>query len=347
MEKVMCAKGHFYDGDRYQECPHCAAGMEAAAPSAFQAAPEAPREEDGKEKSEEKRGLFSRRKERQGKEAKNKGKRGEKAADTEPGHTEGSDRKRNTEQGDDVPGSGYGSARGRASMETVPDENVTRPLSGEGGQTAMPYGENVTQEIGSAAIPTGEKERGYPSSVTPHPQSVEPEIVCMLPAASAPPAKDRIPEEGMGGIAENPGRNTAGISPKSARRDEGKTIGYYSAGADSDPPVGYLICIEGEDYGIGFPLKSGSNSLGRSSSMDVVIMDLEVSREKQAYVMYEPHKREFFLKPGDSSGLCYLNGEFVMEPKKLQAYDLIQLGKTKLMLIPVCGEKFSWQEKTD
>ncbi len=141
---------------------------------------------------------------------------------------------------------------------------------------------------------------------------------------------------------ENMGRGVAGDSRNITDRKDGRTIGYFSTSGGTDPPVGYLICVEGDDYGIGFPLKSGNNSLGRASSMDVVIMDAQVSREKQTFVMYEPHRREFFVRPGDGSGLCYLNDELVMGPKKMEAYDRLQLGNTKLMLIPVCGEKFSW-----
>lgn len=35
MNKVICVKGHFYDGDKYEECPHCAAGVEAVKQDPF------------------------------------------------------------------------------------------------------------------------------------------------------------------------------------------------------------------------------------------------------------------------------------------------------------------------
>ncbi len=126
--------------------------------------------------------------------------------------------------------------------------------------------------------------------------------------------------------------------------DDQKTVGYFSGSQSTEPPVGYLICIAGDDFGKGFSLKSGSNAIGRSQSMDVVISDVKVSREKQAFVIYEPHKRVFYLKPGDSSGLCYYNGDVVFETVKLQAYDKLEIGNTKLMLIPVCSQEFSWDE---
>ena len=134
--------------------------------------------------------------------------------------------------------------------------------------------------------------------------------------------------------------------PKTVPSDDGKTIGFFSTGHATEPPVGYLMCIAGEDFGTGFPLKSGNNTIGRSQSMDVVVMDTKVSREKQAYIMYEPYKREFYIKPGESSGLCYFNEEVVLAPMKMKAYDVIMLGDTKLMLFPICSAQFSWDDYT-
>lgn len=124
--------------------------------------------------------------------------------------------------------------------------------------------------------------------------------------------------------------------------DDGKTVGYFHTSGQEEPPVGYLICTAGDDYGKGFLLKSGNNNVGRASSMDVIIMDAKVSREKQLSVIYEPHKREFFVKPGDGSSLSYYNDELLLGVQKLQGYDVLTIGDTKLMLVPVCSEKFSW-----
>ena len=126
--------------------------------------------------------------------------------------------------------------------------------------------------------------------------------------------------------------------------DEGKTVGYFHTNGHEEPPVGYLICTAGDDYGKGFLLKSGNNNVGRSSTMDVIVMDPKVSREKQLSVIYEPLKREFYVKPGDGSALTYCNDELVLGVRKLQSHDVIAVGDTKLMLIPVCSERFSWDE---
>ena len=41
------------------------------------------------------------------------------------------------------------------------------------------------------------------------------------------------------------------------------------------------------------------------------------------------------------------DGEEVFGPMPLQAYDLIDFGETKLLFIPLCGEKFTWKKETE
>lgn len=257
MNRVICVKGHFYDGDKYESCPHCAAGAEAIKQDPFSVRHSEMEEEKPKR---DKHGLFH-RKDKKPKEEKD--------------------------------------FAGNVQEKTVlleEEENLLLNSQGAGEK-----GQEKYSRTGSRSISKPEEKSQSLSAAF---------------AASAQTGE---------------------------KSDEGKTVGYFSKGK-IEPPTGYLICVAGEDYGIGFPLKTGNNSIGRSVSMDVVVMDEKVSREKQAFVMYEPHKREFYMKPGEGTGLCYLNGELVLEPVKMKAYDVILLGDTKLVLVPVCCERFSWDE---
>ena len=77
--------------------------------------------------------------------------------------------------------------------------------------------------------------------------------------------------------------------------------------------------------------------------MDVPITgDDSISREKHAAVSFEPKKRIFWLLPGESSGLVYINDEVVNTPVQLKGRDIIELGRTKLMFFPFCDETFQW-----
>ena len=79
--------------------------------------------------------------------------------------------------------------------------------------------------------------------------------------------------------------------------------------------------------------------------MDVVIEgDKTVSREKHGVVIFDPKRQVFWALPGEASGLVYLNGEVVHTPMQMQRDDVIELGRTKLALIPFCGEKYNWSD---
>jgi hypothetical protein len=82
--------------------------------------------------------------------------------------------------------------------------------------------------------------------------------------------------------------------------------------------------------------------------MDVAIEgDDTVSREKHGVIIFDPKKLAFWVLPGDASGLVYVNGEIVHSPTQISADDTLEIGQSKLVLVPFCGPKFNWTaEKT-
>jgi len=78
-----------------------------------------------------------------------------------------------------------------------------------------------------------------------------------------------------------------------------------------------------------------------------IARDDAVSRSKHAWLTYEPKKRNFYIQPGEGSGLTYLNGDNVMESKKLSAKDVLEFGNGQYMLIPLCGDDFTWEDYLD
>lgn len=139
--------------------------------------------------------------------------------------------------------------------------------------------------------------------------------------------------------------NTAVNGWEEPEEDENCTVGYYAQVIGVEPVVGWLVCIKGAYRGESFKLKSGRNFIGRAANMDIVLgADQSVSRLRHAAVVYDPKSRAFIVAAGDARELCYLNGEVVISSQKLKAYDVLTLGNTELMLIPLCGEKFSWDD---
>ena len=126
-------------------------------------------------------------------------------------------------------------------------------------------------------------------------------------------------------------------------QDEGRTVGLLCKKTGLDPVVGWFVCIEGVDRGRDYHIHSEKNYIGRSEKMDInIIGDNTISRENHAIVSFNPKNNIFKIHPGDGRGLVYLNEEEVDSPAELKPYDIIELGQTKLMFVPFCGERFKW-----
>jgi hypothetical protein len=118
------------------------------------------------------------------------------------------------------------------------------------------------------------------------------------------------------------------------------------AGIKTDPVAGWLVCLEGPDRGRDYRLHMEKNFIGRAPNMDVVLDgDSTVSREKHAIVIFDPRKKVFWALPGEASGLVYLNGDIVNAPVQMKADDILEVGQTRLALIPFCGDRYSWTKE--
>jgi hypothetical protein len=156
----------------------------------------------------------------------------------------------------------------------------------------------------------------------------------------------------VGGGAEAIGHTTP-IHRAAGSSEEQATVGWYPSRANEkegekrvDPLVGWLVCVEGPDRGRDYRIKAEKNFVGRSTSMDICISgDTRISRENHAIVAFEPRNVEFRLYAGDARGLVYLNGTMVDTPAVLKPFDTIELGDSKLLFVPFCGERFRWPEK--
>jgi hypothetical protein len=122
-------------------------------------------------------------------------------------------------------------------------------------------------------------------------------------------------------------------------------VGAGARTLSTQPVVGWLVCTEGADRGKDYRLRNEKNYIGRAPSNDVVIeSDNTVSRERHGLVIFDPKKHIFWALPGDASGLVYLNGEIVNSPTEMKSDDVLEVGKTKLVLIAFCGAKYKWGE---
>ena len=112
------------------------------------------------------------------------------------------------------------------------------------------------------------------------------------------------------------------------------------------PPVcGWLVCIEGPRMGRDYKIKNGKNFVGRGDDMDIQLLgDNEISRKNHTIIVYDSKKRNTVILPGDAAGIAYLNQEAVYVPTELMPYDVIELGRSKFVFVPFCGENFEWND---
>lgn len=127
--------------------------------------------------------------------------------------------------------------------------------------------------------------------------------------------------------------------------DSLKTVGIFQKSMKLEPVVGWLVCIDGPDKGKDFRIYARNNTIGRNEKMDICIKgDTTISRENHARLAYDGKHNNFHLIPAESTNNIYINDEPIYLPTKLESYDLIELGDSKFTFVPLCCEKFTWQD---
>ena len=313
---VMCdnpEKGHFFDGDLYEKCPVC--GYERKNLNYVS-------DDDSKNKKQNSfMGMFSKKK---------------KDTEKEPKSWLHSASIPKVQEKKEEPG--YS-----PTVALDPSElfEQTEDLAFGSDNEYLPESDDYVTE----KILTTDIEDDYYLDIPEIPEEIPVAGEVEKAEISEPVVQDE-PVEPAGGLA-------AAIKKASAN-SEGKTMSYFdsakkTAGKEEsrhiDPVAGWLVCVAGAHFGESFNIAAGMNSIGRSDSNRIVLaLDNSVSRDKHAFVTYEPRKRRFFVKPGDSSGLTYVNDEYITESIEVKTMDVIELGSSKFILMPLCGENFTWED---
>ena len=207
-------------------------------------------------------------------------------------------------------------------------------------------------------------EPEQPSVPVPEPEPEQPvSEPGPAPGAEEPPVPASGPETDSGPLPETPPapviepeRDSVPVPapasaqpprpaffPSSAPGDGRTHILYTGETSQIEPVVGWLVCVLGSQQGLSFPLSGGRNRIGRSADMDVCLSsDPEVSRNMHCILTFDPASEAFYLQAGDGRGLTYLNGTLLLTPMQLKPHDLIRVGATTLLFVPLCGESFHW-----
>ena len=222
-------------------------------------------------------------------------------------------------------------AAGRTAPIRATDPGRTAPLS-QTPVTAPQRTAPLSQQTPVTAPQKTMPPRGYaPTPVTAPQKTMPPRGYAPAQSAPAPePPAETMPPRGPSVLAA------------------GKTVGMMQQEMGFDPVVGWLACVEGPSRGKSYTVRGGINAIGRGDRMDIVITgDRTISQENHAKISYSDRNNRFNLIPGDGRNIVYLNGEEVFAATPLTAYDLIDFGTTKLLFVPLCGERFTWKKEED
>lgn len=189
-------------------------------------------------------------------------------------------------------------------------------------------------------FPMGGETRQFP----PPPEVAEPAPfpeAMFAPPVAPPETPSRLAAE-VAAVPE-PTETTDVFPDATAPAHAPATKRLITPDAAVDPVVGWLVCTGGPDKGRDWRLHSERNFIGRSSTMDVPVTgDESISRDRHAILSFDPKRSEFWLQPGESTGLVYLNGQAIYVPQQLRERDTIGLGATSLVFVPFVSAGFEW-----
>ena len=341
MRVVKCQANHFFDADKYTVCPQCGAAMgasvDSSASSSSQKTAGNSAESSGKGGLSETFGVFK----------KNPFKSHKKDVD---------------------------SGISKASAGNDNYEKLKSFNSGTQSNNSPQPALNPNSLLGGGFVPapvSAPVPEPAPVSASAEPAPAEPSVEPAINTNVASAEESVAPVVQPSNVQSAPAQEVSNTSSSSedslleeikkvTSDNDGKTVGFFSSGKSSqasedddsssvvvpceEPVVGWLVCIEGPNIGQCFNIYAGKNSLGRSNNNRIVInKDRSISREKHSWIIYEPKHREFFAQPGESSGLTYVNDENIMQATKLEKWSTIDVGNTRLTLVPLCDSEFSWE----
>ena len=127
---------------------------------------------------------------------------------------------------------------------------------------------------------------------------------------------------------------------------KGQTGQSEAASAMDDPPVGWLVVIQGPGQGNALTIGNGMNAIGRDHD-ERICVDFEdelISRHSHAVITYDPRGKKFYIQHGGGKNLTYVGDAPVLSPTELEEFSKILIGETLLLFVPLCGERFDWEE---
>ena len=216
------------------------------------------------------------------------------------------------------------------------DQYATCPYCG-GNMNRVEFGAATNDAVGSTVAPSN---YGGAAGIG---KTVGEGIVTPAPVAA------------VGGAASYDIGKTVGatVAPASyqAKKDEeketdvGKTVAVMKRNMDTEPVVGWIVCVEGKNKGKDFRIFAKNNTIGRSDKMDICITgDNAISRDNHARLAYDEKHNAYHLIPAESTNSIYVNDEPIYVPTVINTGDVLELGESKFIFTAFCSDKFTWKD---
>ncbi len=181
---------------------------------------------------------------------------------------------------------------------------------------------------------------------------------CPVPDLNTDPEPSR-PKDARGPAEGAQPRSPSDAAPKAGFGTHPKTrmVWARKSGAteggdpERDPVVGWLVAIQGPAQGRDFRIRWGNNRIGSDPSLEIFVsQDPEIHHRPHAFIVYSPVTNTYHLRPGDERGLVHVRDprmheekwELVQAPIQLTPYEIIRLGGSQFMFVPLCGDDFEW-----
>ncbi|MGH1350510.1 MAG: FHA domain-containing protein [Methyloligellaceae bacterium] len=233
---------------------------------------------------------------------------------------------------------------------TVDQDTVVKTESSTGVQAAETQAHDVTVQVEDTGITMHSEtihERLGISEVTGVEQNSSIPVSHSIPTSNEGEMSEVVEETEEATRMLTPTYNNQSTSENSADPSLKSENVNREPGADNTPVVGWLVVVDGPGKGNSRPIGYGNNTIGRNGSQRIPINfgDSSISSEDQAFLQYHHKTREFLFVPNLSKpNVVEVNESNPVSAVSLNAYDVIRMGETSLLFVPLCGPNFEWND---
>lgn len=105
----------------------------------------------------------------------------------------------------------------------------------------------------------------------------------------------------------------------------------------------FFVCIDGPMTGASFVFRENKAIIGRQMDYEISLFrDNSVSRNPHAIINYYQDAIRYTVSCGDAEKRVSVNGQYISVETELKLYDVVGIGQSRLLFVPICSEKFAW-----